>query len=338
MTEAVKTDTRLTPLDPTDPRTWKNIPCPVDLSAIQAELARVGGVNAQGEPNFIIVWGQEYRTWDCGRMRIHFDEEAVPAIHTPNRFAVPPDVYARSLSWLQKQNEKRAAAYMNLDWDAFNKHADIAEYLAENELSDNYMRLPDDPTEMRNLIALMPDGWMYLNGLHTFEHIGQQCFYVLQWFRPAEFGDRKAWDELRFDKAYLPETDQEEALVDINGPYPVIGQYEGVAIRVCETRIYEDKHPVLVGVTIPREIHGFKEPTFDNTVEPLKELLKIRDRLTDSQKDKVGRNRSRFKDFREKRVEGDAEFRKGFREKFDDAKPVGRGEPTNISANKNKIR
>lgn len=336
MTQAAQTLERIIPLDPNDASTWRNVPCPVDLAPIQRELSVVGGVNEHGFANFRIVWGQEYRTFDLGRMRIHFDEEAVPAIHTPNRFAVPEDVYARAVDWYRREHERRSAAYLSLDWKEFNRYADLAEYLEQNELSDNYKRLPNTEEDLQRLISLMPPGWMYLNGLHTFEHIGQQCFYVLQWFRAEEFGSKAAWDEVRFGRTYVPETDQVEELVDINGPYPERGQYEHVAIRVSSPRTYEDKHPVIIGQTVTREIQGYKEPTLENTVEPLRELLKIRDRLTDYEKSAQARNRRRFTEFRDRMLEGRVAFKENFQEIFRDAKPVGGGNPTNISANKSK--
>jgi hypothetical protein len=162
----------------------------------------------------------------------------------------------------------------------FNRYPDIGQYLAANELSDNFMKLPDDKEDLNALIRLMPDGWMYIAGLWDFEHIGQQCFYVLQHFRPAEFGSEAEWNELRFGRQYVPETDREESLVDVLGPYPSKGHYELPVVRVCEIETYEDAHPVEIGKTITREICRYKDPTIENTVEPLREMLKIRDRLS----------------------------------------------------------
>lgn len=336
MTPAAALEARVIPIDPKDRSTWRNTPCPVDLSAIQQEMTRVGGVNEYGQPNFIIVWAQDYRTWDCGKMRIHFDEEAVDAIHTPNRFGVTPDVYSRCVNWYNEQHKLRSAAYMALDWEGFNSFPDIGQYLKENELSANYMRLPSEQDDLNALIGLMPAGWMYVNGLHTFEHIGQQCFYVLQWFRPQEFGSPDSWHELRFGKAYYPETDQDEPLIDILGPFPEHGQYEGVPIRICETRTYEAKDTVIINKTITREIHGYKTPTIENVIPPLQELLRLRDSLTAHEKDSVERNRKRFKDFQDAEPVNREKQKKRFGEIFNDAKPVGKGNPTNISANKAK--
>lgn len=328
---------RITPLDPDNPSTWQNIPCPVDLSPIQAELSRVGGRNEFGDPNFIIVWGQEYRTWDLGKMRIHFDDENIDAIHTPNRWAMPKPVYDRAMAWLAKMNQARNEAFLSLNWRAYNRFADVGQYLESYEIKDSYIKLPSDEKDIGRMARLLPDGWMYLNGLHTFEHIGQQCFYVLQWFRPQEFGKEKDWNELRYAAVYYPETDQEEHLIDVLGPYPAKGQYENVVLRIAQTRTYQEKG-MTVDESITREIYGFKEPTIENVIPPLKELLAIRSRLTDAQKDPVNRNASRFKNFRENQVPNKMAWRTEFHKKFDDAKPVGKGNPTNISANKTKVR
>ena len=330
--EAAKLQHNIIQLDPLDPATWKNIPCPVDLSGIQAELTRVGGLNPFGEPNFIIVWGQEYRTWDLGKLRIHFDEEHIPAIHKPNRFAVAPEVYQRVVNWFESQNRKRKQAFLDCNWAEFNRFPDAAEYLKNYEMQANYLRLPAEISDMTRLVNLMPPAWRYVAGLHTFEHIGQQVFYVLQWFSPAEFGDPEQWNRLRFAESYYPETDREENLIDVLGEYPHKGQYEHVVLRIGEKR-----ERVMVDGRELQDFYGYKEPTIENVIPPLQELLRIRDRLKDAEKDPNYINSQRFKNFREKRKVADEEWRKDFRQRFNDAKPVGGGNPTNISANKTKF-
>lgn len=329
-------EARIIPLDPRDRSTHVNIACPVDLSAVQNELTRVGGLNPHGAPNFIIVWAQEHRTWDSGRMRIHFDEEAIPAVHTPNRWAVTSDVYARAVRWLETESQRRRDAYTSLDWTGLNRFPDVGDYLAAHELSDNYMKLPSGQDDLNQLIKLMPDGWMYIPGLWSFEHIGQQCFYVLQWFGPAEFGSEDVWNELRFAEQYMPETDRVEPLVDVLGPYPSHGQHENPCLRICEIETYDDDHPVEIGTKITREICRFKMPTLENVVEPLRELLKIRDRLSNMQKSAAERTAARFRDFHRTAPDRRERAQKNFHERFDAAKPVGKGNPTNISSNKSK--
>lgn len=329
-------NTGITPLDPNDRRTWKNIPCPVDLSAIQAELTKVGGLNRYGKPNFIIVWGQDYKTWDCGKMRIHFDEETIDAIHTPNRWAVPPDVYERTAKWFASETERRQTAFMNLDWKGLTKYPDVGEYLAANESPLDYIKLPSDEEDLGRMARLMPEGWMYVQGLWDFEHIGQQCFFVLQYYPPEMLGKEDAWEGERFVTQYYPETDREEQYLDVTGPFPSEGSYEKPVVRIGTRRIVETKHEILVGATIDREIYTYKTPTIENVVEPLKELLQIRDSLTDDEKDPVKRNEKREKDFLEERPKAFARWRQLFRERFRDAMPVGKGNPTNISANKAK--
>lgn len=327
----------LEPLDPNNPATWVNAPCPVDLRPIQEELTKVGGLNRFGEPNFIIVWAQEYRTFDCGQMRIHFDEQLIPAIQTPTRYAVRPDVFERAVAWLNKQNELRKQAYMNLDWKAFNKLPDIKEYLEANELSEGYMLLPSNDEDLGRMARMLPDGWMYINGLHKFEHIGEQAFYVLQWFPPEAFkGGREGWDIERFTRAYVPELDNEEEFVDVIGDFPTRGNYELPVIRIANRVKAPMKHEVLVGVNNDYEYSTYKTPTIANVVEPLKELLRRRDELTDAEKDPNKRNEARMKDFVEGMPERRESWGKRFREMFRAAKPVGGGNPTNISSNKTK--
>lgn len=334
---AITAKAGITPIDPNDPRTWVNIPGPADLRPIQEELTKVGGLNRFGEPNFIIVWGQEYKTWDCGKMRLHFDEDLVDAKHTANRWACRPDVFERAATWLAHEEQRRVEAFMRLDFETANRFPDVSKYLESYEDSSGYLKLPSNEQDLGRLARLMPDGWMYVNGLFDFEHIGQQVYWVLQYFPPETFGSKKAWDDNRFGNQYYPETDREETLLDINGPFPERGMYEMPVIRIGEKRTVEMKHDILIGTTIQREYYSYKEPTIENTVEPLKELLRIRDRLTDAEKDPVMRSAKREKDFLEERPGAFERWRKSFRERFRDAKPVGGGNPTNTSANKAKF-
>lgn len=328
---------RVVPLGPADPKTWVNTPAPDDLTEIQAELTRVGGVNPHGEPNFKIVWAQEYRTWECGAMRIHFDDENIPAIHHPNRYACRMDVFTRATDWFDKQNKLRQQAYMAMDWKALAAHPDMGEYLRNHEDQSGWMKLPHDAEDLGRVARMLPEGWMYVNGHHTFEHIGQQCYYILQWFREQEYNCEKDWNDLRFDKVYYPETDREEPFIDVLGPYPGAGQYEKPIIRIGKVGSFKERHEVWVGDTITREIWRYVQPTFQNTVEPLQELLRIREQATKQDIDPNFRNQQRFKDFQESRPVRKERHRKAFSEKFNDAKPVGKGNPTNISANKTKF-
>lgn len=334
---ALTTKAGVEPIDPNDPRTWVNIPSPVDLRPIQEEITKAGGINRFGEPNFIIVWGQEYKTWDCGKMRLHFDEELIDAKHTANRWACRPDVFERAVKWLEARQKERVDAYLNLNFNLANKFADVGKYLAETEDPNSYFKLPSDEEDLGRIARLMPEHWMYVNGLFDYEHIGQQCYWVLQYYPPEMFGSKEAWDDDRYASQYYPETDREETMLDINGPFPERGMYEMPVIRIGEKRTIEMKHDVVIGATIPREYYSYKEPTIANTVEPLRELLRIRDSLTDAEKDPIKRKEKREQDFLEERPKAMDRWRKAFRERFRDAKPVGGGNPTNISANKAKF-
>jgi hypothetical protein len=330
------TSPRIVPLDPRDPRTWVNIPAPDDTSEIQAELSRIGNLNKFGQPNFIIVWAQEYRTWDLGRMRIHFDDENIPAIHHPVRYAVRPGIYGQAAAWLETENKRRQQAAWNLDFTDYGELPDVGAWLKSNAGPDDYMLLPHDTDDLGRIARLLPDGWMYINAPHVFEHIGQHAYYVLQWYPPESFGDTRRWDELRFEKLYCPESDAEE-FVDCLGPFPSEGSYENVVIRIATIDHYEDRHPVEIGRTIRREILRYRQPTVSYVADRLQEMIRLRDTLSDAEKDPVKRSAKRFKDFQDSAPERDMAWRKFFRERFNDAKPVGRGNPTNISSNKTKF-
>jgi hypothetical protein len=69
----------------------------------------------------------------------------------------------------------------------------------------------------------------------------------------------------------------------------------------------------------------------------LREMIQIRDSLTDEQKDPTARSRKRMKHYAEELPTKLAAWRQGFRDRFNDAKPVGGGNPTNISSHKAKF-
>ncbi len=327
------------PLDPDNPATWRNTACPVDLTKIQKELTRVGGVNNFGEPNFIIVWGQEHRTWDLGKMRIHFSEDLIPHVRTPYRYACTPDIYERAVKYLADCSRRRRDAFLRADWENVGKIPDVGEYFAlGNELSDNYMRLPSDKMDAKRLASLMPADWRFINGLTSVEYIGQQCFFVLQWLRPQELdGGKKAWNEMRFDKEFYPETEKEEPMIDILGPFPEKGAYDHVALRIGERRVWKKKSVRSIGDTIDKEFYGYKEPTYENVIPQLERLLRIRDRLTDFEKSPEYRSAQRAQEFRENLAKETEDFSKEFQRRFKDAAPVGFGSSSNISTNKAKF-
>ena len=325
------------PLDPDNPATWRNHACPVDLKPIQDALTKAGGLNPHGEPNFIIVWGQEYKTWENGKMRIHFSEDLVDPIHMPNRFAVRPEVFGRASAWLRKQKEVQKQAFLNCDWNAFNDFPDISKYLKQHENSADYIALPSDEKDMARLGSLLPPGWQYISGLWDHEFVGQQCFYVIQWLPTSGGTPKREWEKLRFGRSYFPETDQDEDLIDILGPYPSKGSYDNVCVRIGEKRIWYKKNIRAIGTSIPKEYYSYKTPTIENTVNPVKELLKIRDRLTSLEKSPEYRERRREDEFIQNNERDMEKWRQELRKMFHDAAPVGYGNPTNISSNKGKF-
>ena len=327
------------PLDPDDSASWVNIPCPVDLKPIQNELTKAGGLNQFGKPNFIIVWGQEYKTFDLGRKRIHFDEGLIPASIRPSRFACRPEVYEKALKWIEGRERERRDAYLRLDWARYGKYTDVAEFFASSAVfSGDWIRLSDDPSvDAAEAMKLMPDGWRYISGLYKHEYIGQQCFYVLQWLTPREFGSKDDWDSNRYGDEFVPETQATERMVDVTGPFPTNGAYENVALRIGKKHTLRIKHSRLINETVEYDIYRFKEPTIQNTVEPLQELLHIRDRLTHAEKSKEYRDNQRRAKFHEDMETAKSDHSDLMKALVRDAAPVGYGNPTNISANKTKF-
>lgn len=324
---AVKTaNPRIVPLKIEDKSTWRNVACPVDLTALQAELTKKGGVidgyGFSGKPKFIIVWGQEYQNYVLGKQRLMFPDNNIEAIHRTNHFAVTPEVYERAIAWLSAENTRRKDAFMNLNFKEFQNFPNFTEYLKNHESPLNYFRLSPDANEAR-IAAMLPPSWRYLRGLYDYEEIGQQCFFVLQWMPPEYFGSESAWASLRFDKVYYPETDTEE-FIDICGEFPYRGKYEHVVLRI--------------GTKQSEDFYNYKTPTFENVITPLQALLRITQNTPESHKTKEYQSEAAFKRARAKQAAETKRFRSDFHERFTEATPVGKGAPTNISANKNKVR
>lgn len=319
---------RIVPMSLEDKSTHRNVPCPVDLSALQKELTAKGGLippgygEMSGKPMFIIVWGQEHTAYLLGRRRLMFPESKIDARHRTNQYAVRPEVYARALEWLTAEHERRKNAFLTLNFAEFQKFPDVAAYLEKAESSLDYMKLPAD-AEGARIAAMLPAGWRYVRGLYDYDEIGQQVFFVLQWMPPAFFGNESAWASLRFAQTYFPETDREE-FIDICGDFPRHGRYEHIALRI--------------GTRHENDFFNYKEPTYDNVIVPLQALLRITRNMTESQKTAEAQSRAAFQRERAKQIAETQRFREDFRQRYNDAKPVGKGAPTSISANKNKVR
>lgn len=308
-------------LDYDKPETWVNRPAPADVSAIQHELTRIGGVipagygEMSGQPHFIIVWGQEYKCWLNGKMRLMFDDENIDAQHLPNHFAVTEQVYRRAIHWYLAAEKKRNEALMNCNWENAQKFPDFAEYLRDKESTLDYFRLPSE-ADPKTIGAIMPDGYRYLCGLWSYQEIGKQAFFVVQWESPEMLGEEKNWNDNRFDFVYLPETDSDENLIDVLGPYPRHGQYSLPILRIADK--------------IADGVYRYRQPTVENVIVPMQQLLHIRGRLSQNEKSPEHQQKLRIEKFRRDFAKTRKNHQKDFSYRFKQAKPVGGGNPTNV--------
>lgn len=313
-------------LDLKDSSTWRNIPSPVDVSSFQAQLTAIGGLvppgygSASGQPMFKILWAQEARHWENGAERLIWDERNLDLKFELNHYAVDPDVYARAMRWLERQNEKAREMFMRLSFREAYKIPNFTEYLKGHESTLNYRTINPEITDPHAIAVNIPPAWRYLRGWSTIHEIGQQCYYVVQWVPPETFGEEKEWNALRFDNMFFPEVD-DVAMVDLLGPWPREGKWDHTVLRIANK--------------VSDEFWNYREPCSDD-LEKIRELIKLGQKMSDRYRSAAERSRERFRSEKERMDRTTAKRKDEFDMRFDEAAPVGKGAPTNISADKAK--
>ena len=303
------------------PETLVNNPPPFDVTDIQRELTRIGGVIPPGygentdKPNFIIVWGQSFKTWLNGKMRLMFDDDRIDAKHFPNHFAVTEKVYQRAVQWYLAEEQKRQDALMRCDFQGAQKFPDFAVYLETHESTLDYFRLPKEANP-KTIAGMIHDGYRYLCGLYSYEEIGRQTFFVLQFQTREMIGTESDWNDNRYGRVYYPETDTDEHLIDILGPYPFHGEYSLPVLRIADK--------------LGDNLYRYREPSKLNVILPMKQLLMIRETLSNAEKSPDAQQKMRVDNFFRKMERTRRTFREDFSYKFAQAKPVGGGNPTNV--------
>jgi hypothetical protein len=317
----------VTQLSKTDRSTWVNISCPVDLSLIQSELIKIGGLipdgNGEflGKPNFIIVWGQEYKEFLLGKFRLKFSENQIPAEVEPIAFQVSQPVYERYLKWIQREELTRQKAYALANFNALAGFATAEQYLLNYEYQTEFERINSKWSETKVALSIRPN-WRYLFSHYNYNEIGQQCFYVLQWCPAEFFGTEEDWAANRIISNYVPELDADIDFIDNIGHYPIHGKYAFEVMRI--------------GTEIEPNFWVYKEPVLEEICNNLRYLLSLREQRSLEEQSPEGASRRRFKQNAESQEIRKQEFSNFFNDIFDNAVPVGNGQPTNISANKAK--
>lgn len=317
----VEINPNLVLLDYKNKETWKNSQPPFDVSEIQNELTEIGGVvppgngDNTGKPNFLIVWGQKHKGFLNGKMRLMFDDDRIEAKHFPNHFAVTDAVYARAVEWYLAAEQKRQDALMSCDFQGAQNFPDFADYLELHESTLDYFRLPEDANPKR-IAAMIPPGYQYLCGLYSYEEIGRQTFFVLQFQTREMLGTESDWNDNRYGYVYHPETDTDENLIDCLGPYPFHGEHSLPVLRIADK--------------LGDNLYRYRQPSRDNIILPMKQLLMIRERLSKQEKSPEYQQKLRVDNFFRRMEQVRRTFREDFKYKFAQAKPVGGGNPTNV--------
>ncbi len=264
-------------LDPKKPETWGNRRAPVDVAPLQklidAEFGTIPGGYGEmsGKPLYKIVWGQEHKQFERGKMRLAFDDDRIPAIIEHNHYAVTPEVYARALVWLKTQEELRFEAFKSANWTAFGKLPDISDYLEASESPLDYFALPKTAGE-REIVRLLPPNWRYFPGLRIYNETGIQAFIILKWMPPQTFGTPHDWDGARFQIVYVPEANC-EMLIDTVGDFPRHGLYSVFVKRIARE--------------IDDENYEYREPNEHNTIEFLRQKLWIQKKKNELARQKM---------------------------------------------------
>lgn len=318
-------DDEILPVDPREPSTWVNHSAPWDVSEIQRDLTRLGGLvppgfgDLSGQPILKIVWGQTEKMFLGGKDRIRFDDQMIPHIIKQKHFLVTDECFLRCVEWAKKQEEKKRNAYLRCDWHGATRLYRIETYLRQYESSLNY-KLLEEGRSVQEIAQIIPVGWKYLSDIPDITEIGKFSFFVLQWIPPKLLGTEKTWQENRYGFEWCLETGRQE-WQDITGAYPKNGFYEKVVMQVAL--------PVTIKVG-NSEMDYFRGviPTRKNTIEPI--IAGLYKRENEKSETVKRAAEKRIENLRERQRIKDKEFSDQFKAMFWDAVPVGKGNPVSL--------
>jgi hypothetical protein len=299
---------------PKKPETWINHAAPSINPELQTALTEIGGIipgkygEFAGRPIFEIKWGQSELMHQSGQMRIRFGDGRIPLQFKKRAFGLPQELAARASVWLQQKEEENRAAYMRADFANASKIHTLTEFLTENASSLDFITFAPE-TDHKRAASLLPEKYFYVEDIPEMLEIGKQCFFVCQWLPPEFFGSRSDWDGLRYDIEFHPELGR-EIFMDCLGPFPADGFYENVAVQISKPGEYSD--------------FEYIEPTFQNTVEPVLELLRERDSRSNQENDKLFKSKQRLSRLLNQQSAASEEFSKNWRSAWNDAKTVNR--------------
>ena len=105
---------------------------------------------------------------------------------------------------------------------------------------------------------ILPEGWLYENEVLSIEWIGEQWFYIEQWFTPEvhlpndevfmPFGTPEQWEKDRYEDWEDPELGMVRHC-DVLGPFPREGRYTSIWRIVAPFSYFEyDEEPITVPV------------------------------------------------------------------------------------------
>lgn len=327
-------DEEILPVDPREPSTWKNHPQPYDVSDIQRELTRIGGLVPLGygeysnQPILKIVWGQTEKIFLGGKERIRFDDSAIPHIIKNKNFLVTDACFTRCAAWMRQMELRRKQAALRADWHGAARIYRLESYLRQHESKLDYELLSDDKG-YAEIARIIPVGWKHIRDIPDITEIGKFSFFVLQWIPPRYLGSEKTWQDNRYGVEWCLETGSRE-WQDITGPFPKNGFYERVVMQVAL--------PVKIRVGAS-EIDYFRGviPTHKNTIEPIIAGIYKRESAAHEKDLRLAREK-RIEELKERQEQSRREFSKQFQAMFWDAVPVGKGNAVSFPSVPTKVK
>lgn len=224
---------------------------------IQESLTSLGGLVPSGkyanEPRIKIVYGPEVTEFLKGKERPRFTVLG-SGKHIYKRWFVSDKLFAELADWILKVDPLHTNPATPIRFSEFFKTANSLEF-KELEESEN---------PHSDLIA--PEGWHYITDMDEYRESVIEAYFVLQYVSPEQIPDTEAtWNATRWDVSYVPEQER-EVLVDAQGPFPKDGLYLNELLALYKT----DEQGNI----------QYIEPTFENTVEPVKKMIHERDKMS----------------------------------------------------------
>jgi hypothetical protein len=261
-------------LDPSDPKTHRNNPAPAIDESLVKDLADIGGLRSNGEPVLRFGWGQTRKEFRRGKERLLYVDTRIPAIETVRH----------CLKKVIRRETVKAYSHTKPGGEMVFNDKIVAHY--------DTIYLDGPPS----LLQVIPPGYFYSQELVALEWVGEQLWYVEQYFPAEQIDDPDTWERNRYEDWFDPEIGEIVQRCDVLGEYPAAGRYQAIYVigePMDFTEPFEEKNEITEEwepATRVRSHLRYRPPGGD-TLEAMREARADRDRTAGMSKGERGRQR-----------------------------------------------